>query len=53
VLINLPCLYPTKAVNIYYAWKALIVELILVPLRLSSGLVVYEKGRADTAAAMP
>jgi N-acetylglucosaminyltransferase len=53
VLINLPCLYPTKAVNLYYAWKALIVELILVPLRLSSGLVVYEKGRADTAAAMP
>jgi N-acetylglucosaminyltransferase len=48
VLLNLPCVYPTKIVNIYYAWKALIVELVLVPLRLSKGLVVYEKGRADT-----
>jgi N-acetylglucosaminyltransferase len=53
MLLNLPCLYPTKAVNIYYAWKGLIVELILVPLRLSHGLVIYEKGRADTASAVP
>ncbi len=53
VLFNLPCLYPTKAVNIYYAWKGLIVEMVLVPLRLSPGLVVYEKGRADTAGAVP
>jgi N-acetylglucosaminyltransferase len=52
VLLNLPCLYPTKAVNIYYAWKALIVELVLVPLRLSQGLVVYEKGRADTSCSL-
>jgi hypothetical protein len=53
VLLNLPCLYLTKAVNIYYAWKGLIVELILVPLRLSQGLVVYEKGRADTPGVVP
>jgi cellulose synthase/poly-beta-1,6-N-acetylglucosamine synthase-like glycosyltransferase len=48
VLLNIPCVYPTKIVNIYYAWKGLIVELVLVPLRLSRGLVVYEKGRAHT-----
>jgi hypothetical protein len=43
---NIPFVYLTKAVNVYYAWKALIVELVLVPLRLSRGLVIYEKGRA-------
>ncbi|MEV0400122.1 glycosyltransferase [Actinoallomurus sp. NPDC050550] len=48
VLMNVPFVYLTKAVNLYYAWKALIVELILVPLHLSPGLVVYEKGRAHT-----
>lgn len=45
VLINIPCVYFNKAFNTYYAWKALIVELILVPLGLSNGLVIYEKGR--------
>ncbi|MEV0619037.1 glycosyltransferase family 2 protein [Nonomuraea sp. NPDC050404] len=45
VLFNLPFVYLNKAVNLYYAWKALLVELILVPLRLSRGLVTYEKGR--------
>jgi hypothetical protein len=48
VLANIPFVYLTKAVNLYYAWKALIVELILVPLRLSRGLTTYEKGRACT-----
>lgn len=48
VLGNIPFVYLTKAVNVYYAWKALVVELILVPLRLSTGLVTYEKGRACT-----
>jgi cellulose synthase/poly-beta-1,6-N-acetylglucosamine synthase-like glycosyltransferase len=47
VLLNVPCVYATKAVNLVYAWKALIVELLLVPLHLSRGLTVYEKGRAD------
>jgi cellulose synthase/poly-beta-1,6-N-acetylglucosamine synthase-like glycosyltransferase len=47
VLRNLPCVYLMKLVNIYYAWKALVVELLLVPLRLSKGLTVYEKGRPD------
>ncbi|NUP03457.1 MAG: glycosyltransferase family 2 protein [Nonomuraea sp.] len=45
VLLNLPFVYLNKAVNLYYAWKALIVELILVPLHLSPGLTTYEKGR--------
>jgi cellulose synthase/poly-beta-1,6-N-acetylglucosamine synthase-like glycosyltransferase len=45
VLFNLPFVYLNKAVNLYYAWKALIVELIMVPLRLSQGLLIYEKGR--------
>ncbi|MFI1159645.1 hypothetical protein [Streptomyces sioyaensis] len=44
---NIPCVYATKAVNLVYAWKALIVELLLVPLHLARGLTVYEKGRAD------
>lgn len=48
VLANIPFVYLMKAVNVYYAWKGLVVELILVPLRLSQGLVVYEKGRACT-----
>ncbi|MGH4030162.1 glycosyltransferase family 2 protein [Actinomycetota bacterium Odt1-20B] len=45
VLANIPCVYATKAVNLYYAWKALVVELALVPLGVSRGLRVYEKGR--------
>ncbi|MEV0598704.1 glycosyltransferase family 2 protein [Streptomyces sp. NPDC050315] len=48
VLINLPCVYATKVVNLIYAWKALFVELLLVPLGCSTGLTIYEKGRADT-----
>ncbi|MCB5906643.1 glycosyltransferase family 2 protein [Streptomyces pinistramenti] len=51
VLVNLPCVYATKAVNLVYAWKALLVELLLVPLGLARGLTVYEKGRADTPTA--
>ncbi|WP_431999828.1 glycosyltransferase family 2 protein [Streptomyces sioyaensis] len=53
VLLNLPCVYATKAVNLVYAWKALIVELLLVPLHLARGLTVYEKGRADSPTARP
>jgi cellulose synthase/poly-beta-1,6-N-acetylglucosamine synthase-like glycosyltransferase len=45
VLLNVPFVYFNKAFNTYYAWKALIVELVLVPIGLSSGLVIYEKGR--------
>ncbi|NLU68707.1 glycosyltransferase family 2 protein [Streptomyces sp. HNM0574] len=50
VLLNIPCVYPNKLVNLYYAWKAVTVELLLVPLRLSQGLTVYEKGRGATPA---
>jgi N-acetylglucosaminyltransferase len=53
VLSNIPFVYLTKVVNLYYAWRGLIVELILVPLRLSRGLVVYEKGRAHTPVTSP
>ncbi|MEQ4720117.1 glycosyltransferase family 2 protein [Nonomuraea sp. B19D2] len=45
VLFNLPFVYLNKVVNLYYAWKALVIELIMVPLHLSRGLLVYEKGR--------
>ncbi|MFI0512136.1 cellulose synthase/poly-beta-1,6-N-acetylglucosamine synthase-like glycosyltransferase [Streptomyces canus] len=45
VIRNFPYVYVNKVVNTYYAWKAMLVELILVPLRLSDGLVTYEKGR--------
>lgn len=50
VLGNIPCVYPTKLVNLWYAWKAVVVELLLVPLRLSRGLTVYEKGRGPSPA---
>ncbi|MGW0736035.1 glycosyltransferase [Streptomyces sp. NPDC002851] len=50
VLLDLPCVYATKVVNLVYAWKALIVELVLVPLRLTKGLTVYEKGRPSITA---
>ena len=50
VLACLPALYVVKAVNFAYAWKAMVVELVLVPLGRSQGLHDYEKGRADTAA---
>ncbi|MFI0445723.1 glycosyltransferase family 2 protein [Actinomadura sp. 6N118] len=47
VLANVPFAYPTRAVNTYYAWKGLLVELVLVPLGLAKTLTVYEKGRAS------
>ena len=50
VLWDVPCVYPTKIVNLWYAWKAVLVELVLVPLKLSRGLTVYEKGRGSPAA---
>jgi cellulose synthase/poly-beta-1,6-N-acetylglucosamine synthase-like glycosyltransferase len=45
VLLNFPFVYFNGAINSFYAWKGLIVELILVPLGLTDGLTVYEKGR--------
>lgn len=45
VLCNVPFVYFNKLINTYYAWKAIVVELILVPLGKSRGLVIYEKGR--------
>jgi N-acetylglucosaminyltransferase len=45
VLINFPFVYFNGAINSFYAWKGMIVELILVPLGVTRGLTVYEKGR--------
>jgi cellulose synthase/poly-beta-1,6-N-acetylglucosamine synthase-like glycosyltransferase len=53
VLACIPSLYVVKAVNFAYAWKALVVEMMLVPLGLSEGLHDYEKGRADTVTEEP
>ncbi|MFD0855623.1 glycosyltransferase family 2 protein, partial [Actinomadura adrarensis] len=49
VLANIPFVYATRAVNTYYAWKGLVIELILVPLGLAKTLTTYEKGRGDPA----
>ncbi|MEB8336990.1 hypothetical protein [Streptomyces endophyticus] len=51
VLANIPCAYATKNINPIYAWKALPVELLLVPLGLIRGLTVYEKGHGPGPAA--
>lgn len=48
VMRNVPYVYGTKVINMYYAWKGGINELILVPLGWSDGLHDYEKGRAHT-----
>ena len=45
VLLNFPLVYVNGAVNSFYAWKGMIVELVLVPLGVAQGLTVYEKGR--------
>jgi cellulose synthase/poly-beta-1,6-N-acetylglucosamine synthase-like glycosyltransferase len=45
VLVNFPLVYINGAVNSFYAWKGMIVELVLVPLGIARGLTVYEKGR--------
>jgi hypothetical protein len=45
VLTNFPFVYFNGAINSFYAWKGMIVELILVPLGVTRGLTVYEKGR--------
>jgi len=45
VLVNFPLVYVNGAVNSFYAWKGMIVELVLVPLGVAQGLTVYEKGR--------
>lgn len=52
VLFDIPCVYPNKIVNLCYAWKAVVVELVLVPLKLSRGLTVYEKGRGNAPAGL-
>ncbi|MGH3731615.1 MAG: glycosyltransferase family 2 protein, partial [Micromonosporaceae bacterium] len=49
----IPALYVVKAINFSYAWKALVLELILVPLGLRRGLHEYHKGRPDPVPADP
>lgn len=41
-----PSFYVLKLHNFFYDWKALVNELILVPLRISGGLHVYQRGKA-------
>jgi cellulose synthase/poly-beta-1,6-N-acetylglucosamine synthase-like glycosyltransferase len=41
-----PCMYANKGISIYYTWKAMLCELVLVPLGLRKSFLVYEKGRA-------
>lgn len=47
-----PFMYANKVISIYYTWKAMIYELVLVPLHLRESFLTYEKGRADTPAAL-
>jgi cellulose synthase/poly-beta-1,6-N-acetylglucosamine synthase-like glycosyltransferase len=46
VLAMWPYMYANKVISIWYTWKALICELILVPTGLRKSFLVYEKGRA-------
>lgn len=46
VLAMWPCLYANKAISIYLTWKALVCELVLVPLGVRQTFLTYEKGRA-------
>lgn len=48
VLAMWPSMYANKVISIYYTWKAMIYELVLVPLGLRQSFLTYEKGRADT-----
>ncbi len=41
-----PSYYLLKLHNFFYDWKALITELIMVPMGWADGLVVYERGKA-------
>lgn len=45
ILLCWPCLYANRVVNLTYAWKALVVELVLVPLKLKRTFLTYEMGR--------
>lgn len=46
VLAMWPCMYVNKVINIYMTWKAMVCELVLVPLGLRRTFLLYEKGRA-------
>jgi cellulose synthase/poly-beta-1,6-N-acetylglucosamine synthase-like glycosyltransferase len=43
-LLTYPCLYVNRSVNSYYAIKAFVTELVLVPLGVTKGLQVFNKG---------
>jgi N-acetylglucosaminyltransferase len=43
-LASLPCLWVNRAFNFWYSGKAMICELVLVPLGLKSSLAVFKKG---------
>lgn len=45
VVLSWPCLYANRLVNLVYAWKAMIYELVLVPLGLKKTFLTYKMGR--------
>ena len=45
VMCNIPAMYFNKVFNTYHALRGMFVELILVPMGITKGLAVYEKGR--------
>ncbi|HEX3830274.1 MAG TPA: glycosyltransferase family 2 protein [Sporichthyaceae bacterium] len=47
VLLSVPCFYVLKMINFWYDMKCFVIELILVPRGLATGLHHYEKGRSD------
>ena len=44
ILVNIPFSHYTRLFNSWYTIRALIVELILVPLGISKGMTIFEKG---------
>ena len=45
VLASIPFTLYTRVFNSYYTLRAMVVELVLVPLGISQGMTVFEKGR--------
>jgi len=46
ILPSLPFIHYTRLFNAWYTLRAMVVELVLVPLHLSAGMTVFEKGHA-------
>ena len=44
ILASIPFLYYTRIFNTWYTTRAMVVELVLVPLGISKGMTIFEKG---------